>query len=324
MNVAIDDSPEDNMSHPALQSVSVDAKLDKGRMRRLQKRSHNHATHVSGIVAMAPDIGEKIVGVNSFTNNNIKIYPRVVWRNGDGHRMEAISHNKKNNIRISTNSWGSKDMVSSESTYTEFFEQLKVADHLFVTGAENNVEDMDRNPMFPCRNKYESVLCVGMLDQEGNIASGYSEKEVDLFAPGYHIMSTLPNGRYAPMSGTSMAGPIVAGAAAMLLSLRPTLTTQELKKILTETVDKDDRLKGKSASGGRLNAHNAVLKVIELNLAEIPLPNPLPNPPGKPIYQTPLPNPNPYGKPPCKPELPAGGSFQTSINGFLRFLLLLN
>lgn len=63
---------------------------------------------------------------------------------------------------------------------------------------------------------------------------------------------------YDPMSGTSMAAPHVSGTAGLVLSLNPNLSAATVKNILIETVDAKSSLEGKTRSGGRLNAHQAV------------------------------------------------------------------
>jgi cell wall-associated protease len=102
--------------------------------------------------------------------------------------------------------------------------------------------------------------------------SNYGKKEVDLFAPGVRIYSTVPGNQYATYSGTSMAAPIVAGIAALLLEYYPHLSARQLKYILIHSVftlpDNQVRWMGSgrwidfsqlSVSGGIVNAYNAIL-----------------------------------------------------------------
>ena len=54
--------------------------------------------------------------------------------------------------------------------------------------------------------------------------------EVDVFAPGTRIYSTLPGGKnYGNLQGTSMAAPVVTGVAALILEFYPNLTPQQVK-----------------------------------------------------------------------------------------------
>jgi len=63
---------------------------------------------------------------------------------------------------------------------------------------------------------------------------------------------------YAVAGGTSNAGPVVAGVAALLLSVRPDLSATELKAVLIATATPVERLRGKVAAGGVVNAYRAI------------------------------------------------------------------
>ena len=65
--------------------------------------------------------------------------------------------------------------------------------------------------------------------------SNYGRRTVDLFAPGVDIYSSTPANKYATYSGTSMAGPVVAGVAAVLKSYFPQLTVAQLKQVMLQS-----------------------------------------------------------------------------------------
>jgi len=83
--------------------------------------------------------------------------------------------------------------------------------------------------------------------------------KVDVAAPGENIYSTLPGGRYGYMSGTSQATAFVSGMAALLLAKDPTLTPKKIREIIMNSVDHETQLEGKLATGGKVNAYNALM-----------------------------------------------------------------
>ena len=94
----------------------------------------------------------------------------------------------------------------------------------------------------------------GRLDESSN----YGCASVDLAAPGTYILSAIPGNAYAYMSGTSMAAPMVTGAAALLYSGRPDLNLTDIKTALLSTVHKLAPLKEKTVSGGMLDVSAAM------------------------------------------------------------------
>ncbi len=118
--------------------------------------------------------------------------------------------------------------------------------------------------MYPAAYDLDVIVSVASTDRNDNLsvftsgASNYGLTSVDLGAPGSAILSTIPNNGYAAYSGTSMASPHVAGAAALLWSVNPDITPLEMKAILMETGDSLPALEGKTVSGKRLNLARAL------------------------------------------------------------------
>lgn len=107
--------------------------------------------------------------------------------------------------------------------------------------------------------------------------SNYGKYNVDVYAPGFMINSTVPNSKYEEFDGTSMAAPVVSGLAALILSYYPELTAVDVKDIIMKSVtkvtrkvkyknDKDETVRVNFSelcvSGGIVNAYNA-LKLAE-------------------------------------------------------------
>jgi subtilisin family serine protease len=125
---------------------------------------------------------------------------------------------------------------------------------LIVHAAGNDAEDIDVSANFP--NKYDSAginimenwIEVGASSQKLNKElpasfSNYGKKTVDLFAPGAKICSTTPGNKYDVLDGTSFAAPMVTGAAALLKSVYPSLTSSQIKEILLKSALKYPELK---------------------------------------------------------------------------------
>ena len=154
---------------------------------------------------------------------------------------------------------------------------------LLVHAAGNSSLDIDVEDNFPTKSygyvKHKknatNWLEVGALSwKQGKETpatfSNYGDQTVDLFAPGVDIYSTVPDNEYDSYNGTSMASPVVAGVAALVLSYYPELTGQQLREILIQSVEpigedvnqpgSEDVVGFKSLSitGGVVNAYKAL------------------------------------------------------------------
>lgn len=139
---------------------------------------------------------------------------------------------------------------------------------LFVTTAGNDYMNNDNWGLYPANYDCDNMIVVGSSNYNGNKSSfsNFSQTQVDLFAPGENIYSTLPNNSYGYMSGTSMAAPYVAGAAALLLSKNNQLTPVQLKAALMNNVDESSSLEPYCVSGGKLNIVDAMNSITHNHL----------------------------------------------------------
>ncbi len=206
-----------------------------------------HGTHVSGIIAAdrTNNLGMKGVG------NNVKIMGVRVVPDGDERDKDVangIRYAVDNGAQIINMSFGksyawNKDIVDKAVKYAQKHGVL------LVHAAGNDASNNDLGGNFPNDNYRKhgflglgAKTCgtwmeIGALSYEkGEDAvatfSNYGKKNVDIFAPGVAIYSTTPDGGYGDASGTSMASPAAAGAAALLLSYYPDLSAKQLKEIL--------------------------------------------------------------------------------------------
>lgn len=228
---------------------------------------NGHGSHCAGIIGAVGNNGKGVVGVNW----NVSIMGlKFINSTGSGttaNAIECINYavlmktNYGVNLRVLSNSWGGApfEQILYDAIYTTY-----QANILFVVAAGNNGRNTDTNPFYPACYDVPNVMSVAnTTNTDGlNTGSNYGLTTVDLGAPGTNILSTYKtNTGYTLMTGTSMAGPCVAGAAALLLSMNNTLTYQQLKDYLMNNVDPIAALSGKCVSGGRLNIYKALNQV---------------------------------------------------------------
>ena len=223
---------------------------------------NGHGTHCAGIIGAEGENNVGIAGVNW----KVQIMP-LKFMNAGGFgttkdAIEAINYvidRKKAgvNVRIISASWGSTQRSRAlEDVIRKAYEN----DILFVAAAGNATTNNDRNPHFPSSYNVPNVISVAALDRHDELAkfSNWGVKSVAIAAPGVDILSTWLGNGYEEKSGTSMATPVVSGVAALVLAEHPKMSVDELKKKLLASTDPIVALKGKIATGGRINAAKAL------------------------------------------------------------------
>lgn len=226
----------------------------------------SHGTHVAGTIGAVGNNEIGVVGVNW----NVTLLPCSFLGPQGGSTAGAIEcidyyTNLKLNygvdIKATNNSWGGGGF---SETLRAAIQSGGDAGILFIAAAGNAGNNADIAPMYPAAYDLDVIVSVASTDRNDNLsvftsgASNYGLTSVDLGAPGSAILSTIPNNGYAAYSGTSMASPHVAGAAALLWSVNPDITPLEMKAILMDTGDSIPALEGKTVSGKRLNLVNAL------------------------------------------------------------------
>jgi subtilisin family serine protease len=223
---------------------------------------NGHGTHCAGIIGAEGENDLGIAGVNW----KVKIMP-LKFMNGSGSgttkdAIEAINYvidRKKAgvNVRIISASWGS---TQKSRALGEVIRKAYENDILFVAAAGNSSTNNDRTPHYPSNYDVPNVISVAALDRHDQLASfsNYGAKSVAIAAPGVDILSTWLGNQYEEKSGTSMATPVVSGVAALLLAEHPGMSVDELRKKLLASTDPIVALKGKTVTGGRINAAKAL------------------------------------------------------------------
>lgn len=238
-----------------------------------------HGTHVSGIIAAKRGNGIGIDGVA----NNVKIMALRAVPDGDERDKDvanAIRYAVDNGAQVINMSFGKSYSAHLDYVY-EAIEYAASKGVLLVHAAGNSAEDIDEANNFPNdyigkKRNMSNWIEVGASDSGlgenyVGVFSNYGKKNVDVFAPGVAIYSLAPDNEYQDAQGTSMASPVTAGVAAMLLSYFPDLKAEQVKDIIMRSSRSLDglrvptpgsgdevRFSDLSVSGGIINAAEAV------------------------------------------------------------------
>ena len=244
------------------------------------KESESHSTHVSGIISG----NRKIEDGNKGINNLAEIMVLRAVPNGDEYDKDvalAIRYAVDNGAKIINGSFG-KYFSSNPEWVIDAIRYASENDVLFIAGAGNESKDLDSlsNDNYPNDqyfNKAEfsdTFIKVGAssINLDENFTayfSNYGKINVDIFAPGVDIYSSMPNNKYKFQDGTSMASPIVAGIASLIMSYFPRLSAKKVKEIILESgIDIDleignlgdkKNFNEYSKSGKLINAYNALI-----------------------------------------------------------------
>ena len=218
---------------------------------------NGHGTHVAGTIGAAANNGRGVAGVAW----NVKIMAlKFLSADGTGYTSDAIQclyYAIDNGAHITNNSWGGP---TYSKTLQDAIRYAGERGQLFVAAAGNDGLDSTATPHFPASYDVDNVLSVAASDRSDRLAEFSNHgASVDLAAPGVGILSTVPGG-YASYSGTSMAAPHVAGAAALLLGHDPMMRSDvaALRRAILENVDALPSLQGRVATSGRLNVARAI------------------------------------------------------------------
>lgn len=225
-----------------------------------------HGTHVAGTIGAVGGNGIGVAGVNWQVS---LMASKFLDDNGSGSSIDeyrALKYVLANDVDVVNGSYGGGAESKLIKSTLQEGEKKGI---LFVFAAGNDSSNTDVSPSFPAGYGLPNIISVAATDSRDNIAdfSNFGQKTVDIAAPGVGILSTIPTTMtpadqepYAVYSGTSMASPHVAGAAALVLAADPTLRKKpvELKKRLLATAEYKPNLTSMVASAGRLSIARAV------------------------------------------------------------------
>mgnify|MGYP001190493571 CR=1 FL=1 len=224
---------------------------------------NGHGTHTSGTLGAVGNNSIGVVGVNW----NVRIMTIKIYDNDGFGTTSAMLINAYNyvrlmkergvNIRVTNNSYGGCDEACGYDQATkDAIDALGNAGVLQVFAAGNDGQNIDNFPAYPASYTSPTILSVANSNSTDtrNGSSNFGVIGVDVAAPGTSILSTVSNAsNYGTLSGTSMATPHVAGAAALLSAHNPNLSPASLKATLLNSVDVLAAWNGVVKTGGRLN-----------------------------------------------------------------------
>ncbi|MBC7385304.1 MAG: S8 family serine peptidase [Cryobacterium sp.] len=226
------------------------------------KDDHGHGTHVAGIIGAISNPKTGVSGVaQGVSIMSVKYYADT---NSGAlnlkNTVKAIEWAVNNGAKVINYSGGGPEFAEEEYVALKKAESKGI---VVVTAAGNEHSDTDlpENYYYPSAYRLTNIISVSATDINNKLigSSNWGKTKVDVTAPGENIYSTLPNGMYGYMTGTSQATAFVSGIAALMLSKDPTLTPARIKEVIRASVDLYPELSGKVASGGRVNAKKALL-----------------------------------------------------------------
>jgi serine protease len=246
---------------------------------------NDHGTHVSGTVAAMANNGAGIAGIAP----NVSIMPiKVLGANGSGDfggMVTGMNWAVGHGARIITMSLGGILAPSQAASLQPTFDATYAAGVVVVAASGNDGAVLDE---YPCN--FIHVICVGSTTNDGSAVSTFSTRTaaLALVAPGEHIASAIPGNHYGYGTGTSMATPHVTGAVALMRSIDPQISVDQVMADLTQTARP-------LATGGRNpDSGYGLLQVsaaLDLVSGGAPLATPSPTPaPGTGPSPTPDPN----------------------------------
>jgi subtilisin family serine protease len=234
-----------------------------------------HATGIIGVICALRNNG---IGGNGITNA-VEIMPIVhTWGDEEWDKDIAIGirYAVDNGAQVINMSFGKylspqKEWVIDAMKYAEQYGVLIVA------AAGNDFLNIDSNTLYPFAYSNDNIISnlikVGASTSDSTLVASFScygKKTVDVFAPGVHVYTTLPNGKYFMVDGTSTSAPMVAGLAAFIWSYYPSFNYRQIKYCIEKSAEPINDLVKKpgsneripfnslSRTGGIVNAFNAI------------------------------------------------------------------
>ncbi len=226
---------------------------------------HGHGTHIAGIIGAIANPKSGTAGVSQ----QVQIMPvRYYSESAPGsvnlaNTIKALHYAIDNGARIINYSGGGPEYSEEE------FQAMKLAEQkgiliVAAAGNDHHNSDIEEFRYYPAAYQLKglkNIITVASIDAQDKLlpSSNYGLKSVDVAAPGEGILSTIPGGKHAKMTGTSQATAFVSGLAALILSKTPSLSPVQVKELIIKNSTQVSHLHGKIASGGKIDAYRALV-----------------------------------------------------------------
>lgn len=215
--------------------------------------TNSHGTHVAGTIGA---VGNNYTGIAGINWNVTLVALQAANAENTFYTSDVVDA-----IEWAEDQWGTNDQidiinysVSGFGVNESVLEAVRDFSGLFVWSAGNNETDIDEIIREDGFYDLSNLISVGAIKENGERANvndwGYNKngepqgsnysssgENVNIYAPGHRIYSTVLNNNYANKSGTSMAAPHVSGVAALVLSINPNLNAQQVKNIILDSAD---------------------------------------------------------------------------------------
>lgn len=227
--------------------------------------NHGHGTHIAGIIGAKGGNGYGISGVSPNVSLMVLKYfdPKSSGSNNLKNTVEAIRYAVKMKANIINYSGGGTDYSAEEFAAIKDAEKAGI---LFVAAAGNERSNSDESGKhyYPADYELSNIISVTAVNKEETkvlASSNYGVRTVDIAAPGENIYSTLPNGSFGLMTGTSQATAFVTGVAALVMSHNRDFSSADVRKYVLATGDEYPTLLSKTGTAKLLNSYKALVSL---------------------------------------------------------------
>ncbi len=248
--------------------------------------SATHGTNCIGVIGAKGNNNQGVAGINwnvklmilSGITDDSKIIQAYTYAANQRKKYTQSNGKEGAYVAVSSMSLGFRGAKPAEfPLLCDVYNTLSTQGILNVVAADNIENDIEKSGDVPGLCPNEHLLVVTRTDKDGALprSAGYSNKYVDLAAPGESIMTTFPSNGFDQVGGNSFAAPLVAGAAALLASFpqdslcklarkAPLQAMVILKDAILNGVEPLASLQGKTVTGGQLNVYNSFNRLSRL------------------------------------------------------------